>query len=411
MVQTTDAPLTFLITGATGFLGRRLVIELLARNTTCKLLAMSRPNDPQQADAERYIRARTGSSVDRVEWIAGDICRPMLGFSDDQVTQLAKGPTLHIVHLAALYDLEVAEKLSKALNLDGALRAYELAVALVRHPDRKGRPIRFCHTSTLAVAGNYQGTFGETGEELRLSEGKHTDWYSRHKYEAEVSLRRMAQTGDVPLMVVRPGIAVGDSTTGEIEKLDGPYGLLEYLRWPLVRHFVPWSAEDPFWIVPGDFIVRAIATLAGNPEAYGHTFNLLYPPDANPTWAQFLRHTLSVLRNEAYSGGPMGAVRGAISYGWYIPVPTRLLIGSGRLPLLGRLIQKALSAMGCEPHSLFYTVANPTYHVGNYLQFGVRPPPPWQDMWRTCIQYYRDHRRAMRQGAVIAHQKGAIAQG
>ncbi len=396
---------TFLVTGATGFLGRRLVVRLLADSESARVIAMGRANDPQQADAQRHIADHAGDAADRVEWMTCDITQPMLGLDDEQLATLARTGELNILHLAALYDLEVEQGLSKALNLDGAVLAYELAVAIRRHPERGDRPVRFCQTSTLAVAGAYDGEFGETGEELSLAAGKHTDWYSQHKYDAELALRKLAADGEVPLMIVRPGVAVGEATTGAIEKLDGPYVLLEYVRWPIARHFLPSGGRDPFWMVPGDFVVRAIATLGANASAYGYTFNLLYPPDQVPIWADLVRHTLRILRDRSYTGGGLAGVRAMIRYGWHVPLPVRWVIGMCNLPLLGRGVRGMFGAMGVGTNALYYAADNAQYIVENYQKFGVDPPPPWRDVWRACVLYHRDHRDEMQAEARVAHQK------
>lgn len=405
MPPTDENTQTFLITGATGFLGRRLVVRLLAESASARIIGMGRANDPQQAEAEKFISAQTGSATDRIRWMACDIAKPNLGLDDDDLTELAGTGELNVIHLAALYDLEAEETLSKALTLDGAINAYQTALAIRRHPERGDRPVRFCQTSTLAVAGTYDGEFGETGEELGLVAGKHTDWYSQHKYEAELALRKVACQTEVPLMIARPGIAVGDSDTGAIEKIDGPYCLLEYMRWPVVRHFLPGAGDEPFWMVPGDFVVNAMATLTANPDAYGHTFNLLYPPEETPIWSEFLGFTQHVLRNDAPDGGSSPGLMAKIRYGWHLPLSTPLLIALGNVPIIGRLSEALLSAMGVEPHSLHYTVRNPRYIVANYRKFGVEPPPPWRDVWRMCIRYYRNHRDEMKAGSRVAHQR------
>ncbi len=403
----------FLVTGATGFLGRRLVVRLLREYPEAGVIAMGRKDDPQLDQAADYVSQRCletqpeASQADleqRLTWCAGDITRPNLGLDDAQVADIARGADLHIVHLAAIYDLDVEERLSKALNLDGAIHAYELALRIRRHPEHGDRAVRMCHTSTLAAAGTYTGEFGETGEELAPAEGTHTDWYSRHKHQSERALHEREQP-EVPLMIVRPGIAVGDSDTGAIEKLDGPYVLLEYLRWPLAGHAMPSGSDDPIWIVPGDFVVRAMASLGGDPDAYGHTFNLLYPPEQVPTWRDLAGHTVEVLRSRPYTGGGLAGLRAALRYGWGVSLSVRRIIRLCERPWLGPVVQRVFAGMGVSWHALYYAVDNPRYVVENYQRFGVEPPPPWRDVWRACVLYYRDHRSEMLGGARIAHQK------
>ncbi len=396
---------TFAVTGATGFLGRRLLVRLLHQEPNAQLIAMGRSNDPQEPEAKAFIASQVPNGVGRVQWLACDITKPMLGLNDADVAALARTRELNILHLAALYDLAVAEGPSKALNLDGAIHAYDLALAIRRHPEHEGRPVRFCHTATLAVAGTYDGEFGETGEELALAQGKHTDWYSRHKHASEVALHERERPDEVPLMIVRPGIAVGDSDTGAIEKLDGPYAILEYVRWPVFSHLAPAGSDDALWIVPGDFVVRAMSELGATPEAYGRTFNLLYPPGQAPIWSELVRCTYRMLRSEEYAGRGLRRLRAWIKYGWYLPLPVRWIVRWLNLPILGGGFQRLFRAMGVAPEALHYAVDNPQYVVENYQRMGVDPPSPWREVWRNCLLYYRDHRDAMLEGATIAHQK------
>lgn len=413
IVPAKGSPL-FLVTGATGFLGRRLVVRLLDEHPEAGVMAMGRKDDPQLDQARAYVTDKLSQATPqadpadldaRLTWPAGDITRPNLGLDDAQVAELARGAELNILHLAAIYDLDAEERLSKALNLDGAMHAYELALRLARHPERGDRPVRMCHTSTLAAAGTYAGEFGETGEELATAEGTHTDWYSRHKHASERALHEREQPEAVPLMIVRPGIAVGDSDTGAIEKLDGPYALLEYLRWPLAGHVVPSGSDDPIWVVPGDFVVRAIASLGANPDAYGHTFNLLYPPGEAPIWRDLARYTLDVLRSRDYTGGGLAGMRAKLRYSWHVPLSVRRIIRLCENPWVGPVARWVFGAMGVSWHALYYAIDNPRYVVENYQRFGVAPPPPWRDVWRACVLYYRDHRDEMLGGARIAHQK------
>ncbi len=96
-----------------------------------------------------------------------------------------------------------------AVNVGGTTHAVELARAL----DAK----HLHHVSSIAVAGTYRGVFDED----MFDEGQRLPSpYHRTKFESERIVREQPY---VPWRVYRPAIVVGDSQTGEMDKIDGPY--------------------------------------------------------------------------------------------------------------------------------------------------------------------------------------------
>ena len=78
--------------------------------------------------------------------------------------------------------------------------------------------------SSIAAAGLYEGVFREDMfEEARGLEHP----YFASKHEGEALVRAEAQ---IPWRIYRPGIVVGDSQTGEIDKIDGPYYFFKLIQ-------------------------------------------------------------------------------------------------------------------------------------------------------------------------------------
>ena len=85
--------------------------------------------------------------------------------------------------------------------------------------------------SSIAVAGIYDGMFTEDmfdeGQEL-------PDPYHRTKFESEKLVRERVK---VPWRVYRPSLVVGNSQTGEMDKIDGPYYFFKAIQ--KLRHALP----------------------------------------------------------------------------------------------------------------------------------------------------------------------------
>ncbi|MFL6125456.1 SDR family oxidoreductase, partial [Actinophytocola sp.] len=139
---------TYLVTGATGLIGRHFVAEILARPDTERVWVLVR-----ERSQERLAEvARNWPDADRVRNLVGDIRAERLGISDDQVAELVGGVD-HLVHLAALYDIAADDDASIAANVEGTRHVLALAEAL--------RVGCLDHVSSVAVAGDYRGRFTE----------------------------------------------------------------------------------------------------------------------------------------------------------------------------------------------------------------------------------------------------------
>ena len=243
----------YVVTGGTGFIGRRLVAELAKRKEPVHVLV-------REQSAGKLKGA--GRSV---KPLLGDITRANLGVSKAELAAL-KGA--EVFHLAAVYDLEASEDANQKANVEGTRHVVAFANAI------KAR--RLHHVSSIAVAGaKFKGDFTEDMFEA----GQKLDHpYYRTKFEAEKIVREEAK---VPFLVYRPGIVIGSSEDGQADRADGPYyafKLLQRLRdavpswWPLVGY-----EGNPLNLVPVDYVARALAAIAAKPGLDGKTFHLVDP--------------------------------------------------------------------------------------------------------------------------------------
>jgi thioester reductase-like protein/NADP-dependent 3-hydroxy acid dehydrogenase YdfG len=247
----------YVVTGGTGFIGRRVVSRLLD----------ARP------DAEVWLLVRR-QSLGRFEQLAGqwgehakplvgDLIEPDLGLTDEAIAEL--GDVEHVVHCAAIYDITAAEPEQRAANVDGTRAVIELACRL---------DATLHHVSSIAVAGDFHGEYTESdfdvGQRLPTP-------YHQTKFEAELLVR---STPGLRYRIYRPAVVVGDSRTGEMDKVDGPYyffGVLAKLA--VLPRLTPIMLPDTGRtnIVPVDYVADALVALLHTDGRDGQTFHLTAP--------------------------------------------------------------------------------------------------------------------------------------
>ncbi len=250
----------YFITGATGFIGKFLTENLLKRGG--EVLVLLRPGSEAKFAA---LKARFPYQASQLKAVMGDLSQPGLGLSAEQVQSL--GPVDHFFHLAAIYDLEASEAAQIAANVEGTRHALQAAAAL--------KAGCFHYASSIAVAGLYHGTFRE---DMFVEAERLINPYLRTKHEAEAIVRREAQ---VPVRIYRPGMVVGHSQTGEIDKVDGPYyflRLIKTLRGALPAWMPMVGVEGGrLNIVSVDYVADAMAHIAHLPGKDGGCFHLTDP--------------------------------------------------------------------------------------------------------------------------------------
>jgi NAD(P)-dependent dehydrogenase (short-subunit alcohol dehydrogenase family) len=255
--------MTYLVTGATGFIGRHLVARLLDRDDDVYVLVRQSSLDKLAALHEKW----PAGSEDRVHPVIGDLAQPRLGVSDEDIARLTDVGIGHFFHLAAIYDMTVDDDRNRVANVEGTRHAVQLANALGAGT--------FHHASSIAVAGSYKGLFRED----MFDEGQKLEHaYHRTKFEAEKLAR--SQT-EMPWRVYRPAIVVGNSRTGEMDKIDGPYYFFTAIK--MLRHYLPgWfpliGPELGYTnLVPVDFVADAMDHIAHQPGLDEQAFHLCSP--------------------------------------------------------------------------------------------------------------------------------------
>jgi len=252
----------YFVTGATGFIGKRLVRKILERKGTVVHFLVRDRSAKRTAELLGYW----GVDESRAFPVRGDLSLPGLGITAAERKKL-DGKVKHFFHLAAVYDLKADEESQRIANIEGTkntvLFANEIGAGC------------FHHVSSIAAAGLYEGVFRE--DMFDEAEGLDHPYFST-KHESEKLVRQDCQG---PWRVYRPGIVVGDSHTGEMDKIDGPYYFFKLIQ-RMRQLLPPWMPTiglegGRINLVPVDFVVDAMDHIAHKKGLDGKCFHLVDP--------------------------------------------------------------------------------------------------------------------------------------
>jgi len=252
----------YFVTGASGFIGKRLVRKLLSRKGAVVHFLIRE----ESKDKVAALLADWGVDERRARPVHGDLAQPKLGLAKTAVKALA-GKIDHFFHLAAIYDLKADAESQALVNIEGTRNAVQCGNEL--------KVGCFQHVSSIAAAGLYEGVFRED----MFDEAENLDHpYFRTKHDAEKIVRMECKT---PWRVYRPALVVGDSKTGEMDKIDGPYYFFKLIQ--KMRDLLPpWMPTvgiegGRINIVPVDFVVDAMDHIAHARGQDGKAFHLVDP--------------------------------------------------------------------------------------------------------------------------------------
>ena len=255
------ARMRYVVTGGTGFIGRRVVSRILSRDPEHEVWVLVRRESLSRF--ERLASEGPDAWGERAKPLVGDLTANGLGLSDQTRDEL--GDVDHVVHCAAIYDITADDAAQRAANVDGTAAVIDLAVGL---------DATLHHISSIAVAGNFPGEYTE--DDFDVGQDLPTP-YHQTKFEAEMLVRSAPR---LRYRVYRPAVVVGDSRTGEMDKVDGPYYFFPILaKLAKLPSLTPIVLPDTGRtnIVPVDFVVEAVVAIMHAEGRDGQTFHLTAP--------------------------------------------------------------------------------------------------------------------------------------
>lgn len=350
---------TFFITGYPGFIGKRLVQHIAQRSPESRIYLLVQPKFLKEA--QRYVARLNGAPI---EILTGDIVDMHLGLSGEEYKRLCESVT-DIFHLAAISYLGMPKEIAWRVNVDGTRNVIELAKDCAKLE-------RFNHFSTCYVSGDRVGVIAE--DELDRGQG-FRNVYEETKYQAERLVQRAAES--LPVTIYRPSSVVGDSTTGEIDRFEGPYylGILLVMS-PLVMPLpLPGNGVAPLNVVPVDFVVDAVWAISRDSRAVGRTLHLV---DPNPMSARRVYELIAEKANKRLPKFNLSAKAADVML---------------RLPVLERLARPQRAAINYVNHLAIYNCHNTLELLDGT---GIRCPP-LSTYLDKLVAYVREYYRKRRE--------------
>lgn len=219
-----------IVTGANGYLGSHLVLELLLGQPEAQVVCIARCDggDARQRvvtavrlAAQTCGQALQAEALARLQVVSGNPLRPEAGLAERIAQAVAGRGDATFWHVAATVRFTESEAGElERINTQGATHALELAIAAGCSD--------YNYVSTAYVCGDRSGEIAEQLEPQ--APANFSNPYERSKFEAERRIVARAEAAGLAWRILRPSIIVGHSRTWLSASDSGLYKFCELLE-------------------------------------------------------------------------------------------------------------------------------------------------------------------------------------
>jgi nucleoside-diphosphate-sugar epimerase len=282
------------LTGGTGYIGAHVAANLLDQHDAT-LNVLVRGRDPRDAELRLWnalqLHLPFGRFYDylqaKIRIFRGDLTSPQFGLEPGDYDRLVH-TTDSVIHCAASLNRK-SEKSCLNVNLRGTLEVLQLA----RRAQYYHGLQRFSNVSTVAVAGKRSHEIVSEDHSIEWERSDY-DPYARTKKFCEHMVRELLP--DVPLMIFRPSIVLGDSRYPQTTQFDMVRSFVFLAGLPVL----PFRPHDKIDIVNVDFVADAISTLHMKPNPEHDVYHL-----SSGNGAQTFQELTKALATEQNKRGPV----------------------------------------------------------------------------------------------------------
>lgn len=239
-----------LLTGATGYIGKRLLHRLLQERAETFLIPVrASSTEDFNLRKEQMLRSVPEKAQARLEIIHSDL------------TELPKklqpylGSISVIIHNAAKTAFNVDEKTANSDNRDASIALLEMATKCTNLES-------FVYVSTLYASGM---TAGPIKEEF-FSQPQFANHYERSKWEVENTIRE--KFSSLPWRIARVATIISDNSQGKVIQHNAIHNTLKLFYYGLIS-LLPGKTTTPIHLVDGDFVTDALAAVVNKGSSQG----------------------------------------------------------------------------------------------------------------------------------------------
>mgnify|MGYP003304350228 CR=1 FL=1 len=263
---------TIFLTGATGFLGTELLVQMMTK-TACSVYVLLR-GDNIPAAVHRLKNLWYEAPVlyeaigTRIIPILGDITKADLGI-DAAVKDVLLQEVDMIIHAAADTKINHSKTKLWECNVNGTRHMLKFA----KDVDEAHGLQHFAYVSTAYVSGNRSGKIMENTE-------LHTQYNSLYE-ESKAIAEKLVQASGLNYTIFRPSMIVGHSATGKIQEFNTVYYVLKLLLTGKLQ-WLPVSKHQKINLVPVDYVAESIITVLFSQDSIQANQQVLHltAPDA-----------------------------------------------------------------------------------------------------------------------------------